>query len=138
MILVLDASAANQTRILLCSGGRVLARRSLKRLTHETERLLPAIDALLRSRKSSAHTLKGIAVVRGPGSFTAIRLAVAIANTFGQILRIPVVGIRSTEYTTPQELVSLAVKRMTTARHGVLVRPFYGRPPHITLPKERL
>lgn len=54
--------------------------------------LLPLIDKILKSKKSRYEDLERIEVETGPGSFTGLRVGVAVANTLGFALKIPVNG----------------------------------------------
>lgn len=49
--------------------------------TTHSERLMPTVDRLLDKRNYTYESIDRIAVARGPGSFTAIRLAVTTAKT---------------------------------------------------------
>jgi len=54
------------------------------RTTH-SERLMPAVERLFDKQDKSLESLDRIAVARGPGSFTAIRLAVTTAKTLAMV-----------------------------------------------------
>ncbi|MBI5465104.1 tRNA (adenosine(37)-N6)-threonylcarbamoyltransferase complex dimerization subunit type 1 TsaB [Candidatus Gottesmanbacteria bacterium] len=65
----------------------------------KSQNLLPLIDKILKKHKQSFSSnkvkledLTGIEVNTGPGSFTGLRVGVAVANTLGWILGIPVNG----------------------------------------------
>jgi tRNA threonylcarbamoyladenosine biosynthesis protein TsaB len=53
-------------------------------VTH-SERLMPTIDRLLQKRDVSYERIDTVAVAHGPGSFTAIRLAVTTAKTLAMV-----------------------------------------------------
>jgi tRNA threonylcarbamoyl adenosine modification protein YeaZ len=55
--------------------------------------ILSRIQALFEKHQCCYTTLTGITVVLGPGSFTGLRVGVAIANTLGAILQIPINGL---------------------------------------------
>ena len=57
------------------------------------EKLLPAIEAALKLSKVSKRELDLIAVSRGPGSFTGLRIGLAIAKGLARALGIPLVGV---------------------------------------------
>ena len=59
--------------------------------------LMPAVDAALRSAKSSLGDIDVIAVVSGPGSFTGLRIGLATAKGFAAYRRRPVVPVSSLE-----------------------------------------
>jgi tRNA threonylcarbamoyl adenosine modification protein YeaZ len=59
------------------------------------ETLFDGMQGLLKQVHWPVKTLTGVIVSIGPGSFTGIRIGLTAARTFGQALRIPVVGISS-------------------------------------------
>lgn len=52
--------------------------------------LLPAIKSLLKEHKKELRDLTGIEVNTGPGSYTGLRVGVAVANVLGFVLGIKV------------------------------------------------
>jgi tRNA threonylcarbamoyladenosine biosynthesis protein TsaB len=56
----------------------------------KSEAALPAIDKLLERNSLKIEDLDKIEVNRGPGSFTGLRVGVAIANALSFLLKIPV------------------------------------------------
>ncbi len=61
------------------------------------ESLFDGIKTLLKRAKWPIQLLSGVAVSVGPGSFTGIRIGLAVARALGQSLRIPIVGVSSLE-----------------------------------------
>jgi len=57
--------------------------------------ILPMVDALLRSARVERRELDAVALGRGPGSFTGVRIAAGIAQGIALGLRIPVVPVSS-------------------------------------------
>ncbi len=55
-----------------------------------SQKLLPFIHSVLTSEGRVVNDIKEISVNTGPGSFTGIRVGVAVANTLGFVLNIPV------------------------------------------------
>ncbi len=60
-----------------------------KALYLQSEKFLQTLDAFLIKNTVSVGNLAGIAVVNGPGSFSAVRLGVVGANTIGLLNDIP-------------------------------------------------
>lgn len=59
----------------------------------QDSRLLPLIQDVLRNAQLSFAAVQRIAVTRGPGSFTGLRLGLAAAQGLGLALDIPVLGM---------------------------------------------
>lgn len=57
-----------------------------------SEAALPAIERLVKRNKLKIQDIEEIRVNKGPGSFTGLRVGIAIANALGFLLRIPVNG----------------------------------------------
>lgn len=133
MILILDTTRYGEIRV-------AVQRRTLKSLVKRFDgpvrgQLLTVVDELLRREGENVSALTGIVVAIGPGPFSALRSAAALANALVYVLHIPAVGVRG-EHT----LRALAVRgaaRLRRATSGAIVVPFYGRPPHITKSKHR-
>lgn len=91
MILHIDTKDQKVVKVSLKNNGKFI-----KRLTEKNEygsqALLPLISKLLQTTNCELKTLTGIEVETGPGSFTGLRVGVAIANALGFALGIPVNG----------------------------------------------
>ena len=57
-----------------------------------SQKLLPFIDEILKKKGKTPKDITEIEVATGPGSFTGLRVGVAVANTLGWVLKIPVNG----------------------------------------------
>ena len=68
-----------------------------------SQSLLPFIDHVLTSEGRGVKDISEVEVNTGPGSFTGLRVGVAVANTFGFVLDIPVNGKKI--LTEPVEIV---------------------------------
>lgn len=65
---------------------------------NESEKLLPAIDALLKANGLAFPDIGRVVVVRGPGSFTGLRVGVTVANTLAYLNGAELYGISTFEY----------------------------------------
>lgn len=63
----------------------------------QAERLMLAVDEVMRSANRQMRDLTAIAVAVGPGSFTGVRIALASARGLGLALDIPVWGVTNFE-----------------------------------------
>jgi tRNA threonylcarbamoyladenosine biosynthesis protein TsaB len=59
------------------------------------DRLLPTLESLLALHHLERRQIGLISVARGPGSFTSLRVGMAVGKGLAQALRIPIVGIPS-------------------------------------------
>lgn len=73
-----------------------------KRITsNKTQIILPMIDKILKKHSLKSEDLSGIQVNAGPGSFTGLRVGIAIANALSFVLKIPVNGNKIGEVILP-------------------------------------
>lgn len=100
--------------------------------------VLKLIDRLLKKGRVSPNNLKAVYVACGPGSFSALRTGVVIANTLAKSLNIPVIGLKTDEVITDQGLLKLIKKKRFNLKSSSTFKPvvpFYGKEPNITMPK---
>ncbi len=95
-ILALETSA-KAVSAAVTENGKVLASAYQNTgLTH-SRTLMPMVKALLENAELAAGDLDAVAVARGPGSFTGIRIGVAAAKGLAFGLDKPVVGVSTLE-----------------------------------------
>lgn len=95
--------------------GRTLARGLLKFLEEKTGDL---------------HNISGIGVMKGPGSFTGLRIGLTVANTLADSLSIPIAGA------TGEDWRETALKKLRAGENEKIVMPEYGAAAHITAPRK--
>lgn len=86
-ILLIDTSDREKTVVGLRVDGKTY-RLTGKRVSSQI--LLPLIDKILKRHHLKIQDLTGVEVDLGPGSFTGLRVGVAVANTLGTFLKIPI------------------------------------------------
>ena len=79
--------------VALADKGKILVAADLSGVMNHSEKLLPAIEKIMASRKIGFPDISRIAVSTGPGSFTGLRIGLTVARTLAQMLRKKVVGI---------------------------------------------
>lgn len=92
-ILALD-TATEACSVALLQDGRIIDRTEMAPRRH-AELVLPMAESLLADAGVTRRQLDAIAVGRGPGAFTGVRLAVSVAQGLALALDIPVVPISS-------------------------------------------
>ncbi len=96
MILCID-TATECAGIALADGKKCHAYLPLE-TAHHAEQILPTINKALKTAKANLNALAGVLVIKGPGSFTSLRVGIAVANQFAHQLKIPIVGLRTDEW----------------------------------------
>ena len=132
MILVIDTTDVEHIFLGLIQEGGFIKIKELNAKYQHAEKLLPAIQVLL---KAQSLKVKAIAVVSGPGSFTSLRIGVVTANALAYAQHLPIVGISKEEFTDVSSLATVVTKKLKHAHVGSLIEPVYGKEPSITLKK---
>ena len=96
-----------------------------------TAELAPAIDQALTETNKKPDDLKGIAVATGPGSFTSLRIGLAMAKGLALSLALPIYGIPSLDITAagipPSDLPLICVLEVGRGRLAAC-RYHYAQP----------
>lgn len=123
MILCVDTTQNGKMEIALKKKGKVTARKIIATHRDEAEKLLAAIDKLLKVNKLMLKDIRGIEVKNVGGSFTSLRIGVVTANALGYALGVPVKsGNRDKGLGIRKKKLKFDV-----------VNPIYNKGPNITL-----
>ena len=88
-ILILDTSSNEKITVGLVINGKKDIRVE-KIISNKTQIILPLIDKLLKKHSLKPYDLSEIQINPGPGSFTGLRIGLAIANAMSFALKIPI------------------------------------------------
>ncbi len=92
MILAVDTTTFTGS-IALLEDTKLIAEAGMDSSSTYSERLLPAVDLLLKMNQLSIQDMDGFAVSIGPGSFTGIRIGLSTVKSFSYASGKPVAGV---------------------------------------------
>lgn len=92
--------------------------------------LLKFIDDKLHQAGGDIEAISGIGVMKGPGSFTGLRIGLAVANTLADSLGVNIVG------ETGSDWQKKALKKLQDSQNQQIVLPEYGAEANITKPRK--
>ncbi|MFU8805549.1 MAG: tRNA (adenosine(37)-N6)-threonylcarbamoyltransferase complex dimerization subunit type 1 TsaB, partial [Bradymonadaceae bacterium] len=93
-ILAIDAATRVQS-LALIEGDEVVEHRLQRARYNHSSTLITNIDDLFGSQGFTVHDIDLFAVGRGPGSFTGLRVAMAVAKALARATQKPIVGVSS-------------------------------------------
>jgi len=102
---------------------------TLEKINSSPEDILKKLDEFIITNKIDFNKLDGISIVSGPGSFTASRLSLMIANGLHFTKSIPIFVLENPSKLDPTTLI----KENGIGKSALdYVVPTYDRPPHVT------
>jgi tRNA threonylcarbamoyl adenosine modification protein YeaZ len=90
-VLIVDTTG-ERLLMALAAGGSISVGRASSKRPHD-ERIIPELDRLLAKKGLSIGDIGAVAVVRGPGRFTGIRIGMTFAGVLGSCLGKPVAAV---------------------------------------------
>lgn len=98
LTLAINTASSKTAIVLLEDTQGPLAEESWQAHNNEAAKLLPAIAALLKRVGKSFSEIGQIIVVKGPGSFTGLRVGVTVANTLAYLNKAATYAVTTFEY----------------------------------------
>jgi tRNA threonylcarbamoyladenosine biosynthesis protein TsaB len=95
MILCLE-TATNLCSVALCDSAGVISLRENNELKSHATKLTVFIEEIFRENGIGARDLDAVAVSKGPGSYTGLRIGVSVAKGIAFGASIPLIGIETT------------------------------------------
>lgn len=96
LVLGIDSST-DKLAVGLAEGGTVVAEKTVTSAFEHASHVIGLIDSLLRQSAHAKTDLTGVAVAIGPGSFTGLRIGLAVAKGLCVALDLPIIGLSTFE-----------------------------------------
>ena len=128
MIVLLDTSTPSCRLTLVKDGNQIEHEWQADRQL--SDGLLAFLEAKLGEQGESLISIKGIGVMKGPGSFTGLRIGLSVLNAIASDRQIPIVGVMGEEWRDQ------AIVRLDRGENDQIVMPEYGQPANITKPRK--
>ena len=125
MLLAVDTSTV-QIGIALYDGSQVLAESVWIGRQHHTTQLAPALAGLLSRTSVSVDMVSALGVALGPGSFTSLRVGLALVKGIALARKLPVIGISTMDViAVAQPLSKIPLAVVLQAGRGKLALGLY-------------
>jgi tRNA threonylcarbamoyladenosine biosynthesis protein TsaB len=95
VIVALDSASPDQSVAVAATDGSVLADAAWSAVHGQGSELLPRLLALVDGQRRALRDVRAVAVGLGPGSFTGLRVGLALAKGLAAGLEVPIVGVGS-------------------------------------------
>lgn len=125
MLLAVDTSTA-QVGLALYDGAQVPGEYIWRSAQHHTVELAPAISDILRRCGFSMEDVRALGVALGPGSFTSLRVGLALVKGLALARHLPLIGIPTLDIlASSQPLTKLPLVAAIQAGRGRLAVGWY-------------
>ena len=94
------------------------------------ETLNSKIDEILNKSSISYKDVGGIAVYKGPGSFTGLRIGISVTNSLAYSQQIPIVARAGEDW------LENCISDIVAGQNDKIAAPEYGAPARITKPRK--
>jgi tRNA threonylcarbamoyladenosine biosynthesis protein TsaB len=106
--------------------GATVHERSIASPREQAEQLLPLVAEMLRAADVTIAEVDGIVFGRGPGSFTGLRIATAIAQGLALATQKPVIGISSLAAVAQHALDAIGIERSLVCIDARMSEVYFG------------
>lgn len=125
ILLAIDTST-RMVGIAIYDGTRVLNEASWESKDHHTVELAPAIDNAMKKSRLATAELGAIGIALGPGSFTGLRIGLALAKGLSLAKSIPLVGVPTLDaLAAAQPLMEIPLMAVLRAGRGRVAVNWY-------------
>jgi tRNA threonylcarbamoyladenosine biosynthesis protein TsaB len=125
ILLALDTSS-RLIGLALYDGVQVLSEHTWFSHDHHTVDLAPAVAEALEKTGLKASALSSLGVALGPGSFTGLRVGLALAKGLALVKRLPIVGVPTLDIlAASQPLLGMPLAAVLRAGRGRLAVGWY-------------
>ena len=121
MIIAIDGASTDLSLAVAEPNGTLLGEDAWSSVQRQSAELLPHLLALLERVERSLRETTVVAVGTGPGSFTGLRVAMALAKGIAVGLRIPIVGVPSLDAWLDADSAAVAAVARAGAREAYLL-----------------
>lgn len=97
MIILGIDSSTDALGVGLAEGERILCEETLPPAQDHASQIIGLIDSVLKKAQLTRQRLDGIAIADGPGSFTGLRIGMAVAKGMALALSVPIAGVSTFE-----------------------------------------
>ena len=126
MILIIDTSNNKVIKLFLEENNKTVKKKTIIADRQQAEKLLPAIELLLKSAKADLREIEKVKVAHKGNSFTSLRIGVLTANALAYAL-----GVRV-------ETLEISKNKVKKLKDFNIVIPEYNSDPDIKIKKNEL
>ncbi len=127
LVLAID-TATRLASVALYDGEQVRSEETWHAAANHTVTLMPSIVRMVERQQLSPQALTGLAVALGPGSFTGLRIGLAVAKGLAVALKIPLVGVPTLDIVAyPHQSQRQPICAVVQAGRGRICAGFYAR-----------
>lgn len=130
MIILVLRTDKPEAELYLYDGQKKLAEIKWQAHLKLAETLNSKIEEILNKSSISLSDIEGLAIFKGPGSFTGLRIGMSVANALAYAQDIPIVARSSNHW------LSESIKDLQTGSNDKTAIPEYGSPANITKPRK--